>query len=81
VQELTRREYQIVVLLGEGLSNGEIARRLAITRGTVKKHLERIYIKLGVCNRTGAAIQGLRLKPDTKNVINVKKSRLSKDTT
>jgi DNA-binding NarL/FixJ family response regulator len=44
--KLTRREDEIMVLIGAGLSNKEIARRLAISDNTVKTHLHRVYVKL-----------------------------------
>lgn len=50
----TERELQILCLLAEGLSNGEVAGRLVLTEGTVKWHLHNVYAKLGVKNRTGA---------------------------
>jgi DNA-binding CsgD family transcriptional regulator len=51
---LTRREREIVDLLAEGRSNAEIASALWIAGGTVRKHLEHIYSKLGVSTRTAA---------------------------
>jgi DNA-binding CsgD family transcriptional regulator len=51
---LTNRERQIVDLLAEGRSNAEIAERLTIAPTTVRKHLENIYAKLDVRNRTAA---------------------------
>ena len=53
---LTSRERQIVLVVSEGLSNKQIARRLRLTEGTVKVHLHNIYQKLGVSNRTTLAI-------------------------
>lgn len=50
----TERELQILSLLDDGLSNGEVAGRLVLTEGTVKWYLHNIYAKLGVKNRTGA---------------------------
>jgi two-component system, NarL family, nitrate/nitrite response regulator NarL len=43
VQRLTAREQQIVLLVAEGLSNKEIARRIELTEGTIKIHLHNIY--------------------------------------
>ena len=43
-----------------GLTNGEIARRLSVTPHAVKFHLSSIYRKLGVTNRTEAAVAYLR---------------------
>jgi DNA-binding CsgD family transcriptional regulator len=51
---LSRREAEIVHLLATGASNGDIADRLFISSGTVKKHLDNIYRKLGVANRLQA---------------------------
>jgi len=58
---LTSREREVVSQLGEGLSNAEIAERLTIAPTTVRKHLENIYAKLGVRNRT-AAVAAARLE-------------------
>jgi DNA-binding CsgD family transcriptional regulator len=52
---LTRREREVLVLVAEGSTNKEIALRLGASPATVKKHLERIYGKLGVHTRTAAA--------------------------
>jgi two-component system, NarL family, nitrate/nitrite response regulator NarL len=53
--ELTRRESEVLALLGENLSNQEIAKKLVIEVGTVKNHVHRILKKLNVNNRTTAA--------------------------
>lgn len=53
--ELTRREREVLDLIGEGLSNQEIADRLYIELGTVKNHVHRILDKLNVSNRHDAA--------------------------
>ena len=53
-EPLSERECEVLQLVAEGLSNRDIGRRLVITPGTVKKHLEHIYIKLGVHSRTAA---------------------------
>ncbi|MFJ7181809.1 response regulator [Streptomyces massasporeus] len=51
---LTRRETEVLALVAEGLSNQGIGARLHLTEGTVKSHLARIYVKLGVDSRTAA---------------------------
>lgn len=51
---LTKREFEILLILTQRLSNSEIARRLFISSETVKKHLYNIYQKLGVKNRQQA---------------------------
>jgi DNA-binding NarL/FixJ family response regulator len=52
---LTAREWQILRLVSEGLSNKAIGRRLKVTEGTVKGHLHNIFEKLLVVNRTALA--------------------------
>lgn len=56
IDVLTRREREIVSLLAEGSSSKEIAKKLGLTSGTVRAHLHTIYGKLGVENRTQAAV-------------------------
>lgn len=53
---LTAREVEILGLLAHGMTSTEIARRLVISAKTVRNHLEHIYLKAGVTNRTGAAL-------------------------
>ena len=61
VESLTAREHDVLVLVADGLSNREIAGRLAISDHTVKFHLASIFGKLGVSTRTEAVQRGLRL--------------------
>lgn len=56
VAALTPAERGVLEVLGEGLSNGEIAQRLFISNGTTKAHISSILTKLGCENRTQAAI-------------------------
>ena len=58
---LTPREVEVLALVGQGMSNKAIARRLAISAHTVKYHLEAIFAKLGVRSRAEAVTRGLRL--------------------
>ena len=53
---LTVRERQVVSLVGQGLSNKEIARVLGLADGTIKVHLHHIKTKLDVNNRTKLAL-------------------------
>jgi DNA-binding CsgD family transcriptional regulator len=55
VQELTRREVEVLRLLGEGLTNADIARRLFISTKTAGNHVSNILMKLGLRNRSQAA--------------------------
>lgn len=57
---LTRRELEILRLAADGLSAPEIAERLVVSVTTVKTHLQHIYAKLEVSDRTAAVAQALR---------------------
>ncbi len=53
--QLTERERETLALVAEGKTNAQIARRLRVSENTVKFHLQNLYLKLGVTNRTEAA--------------------------
>jgi DNA-binding CsgD family transcriptional regulator len=57
---LTAREVEVLSLAASGLPVSGIGERLTISRGTVKSHLEHIYAKFGVVNRTAAVAHALR---------------------
>lgn len=58
---LSEREIQVVVLVARGASNKEIASALSISEGTVKNHLTNIFARLGVTDRTQAALRAREL--------------------
>jgi DNA-binding NarL/FixJ family response regulator len=59
-ESLTPREREVLELVGQGLPNKLIARRLAISEHTVKFHVSSISAKLGASSRTDAVRRGLR---------------------
>ena len=58
---LTQREHDILALLSEGRANREIAQHLYLSEKTVKAHLAAIFRKLGVTNRTQAAMMAVQM--------------------
>jgi DNA-binding NarL/FixJ family response regulator len=58
--KLTGREEDVLRLMAHGLTNTEIAERLHLSEGTVRNHVSAIFAKLGVSDRTQAAIIAIR---------------------
>jgi len=54
--DLTEREREVLALVGTGMANKQIARRLGIREGTVKAHLTSVFQRIGVRDRTAAAL-------------------------
>lgn len=53
---VTRSEQRVIALVAEGLTNGEIAARLFVSRRTVESHLHHVYAKVGLGSRTELAL-------------------------
>jgi len=61
--ELSPREMDVLAFLVAGMSNREIGQELHLSVSTVKAHLSSVFRKLGVTNRTQAALVGVRIFP------------------
>ena len=59
-EALTEREMSVLLLIAQGLSNQEIADRIAVSESTVRAHVSRILGKLHLTNRTQAALYAVR---------------------
>jgi DNA-binding CsgD family transcriptional regulator len=62
---LTPREREILLWVARGKSNREIAALLYLAPGTIRKHLDNVYDKLGVSNRAGAVGHALSIETKT----------------
>ncbi|GAB4477357.1 MAG: LuxR C-terminal-related transcriptional regulator [Anaerolineae bacterium] len=62
IEPLSERELEVLGLIAAGLSNTEIAERLVIAQGTVKRHINNMYGKLGVQSRTQAVARARELR-------------------
>ena len=60
-ERLSPREREVLELLAQGQTNREIAQHLTVSSSTVKIHVEHILAKLGVSDRTQAAVRAIEL--------------------
>lgn len=58
--DLTPREREVLLLVGQGLANKQISRKLGIKEKTVKAHLTNVFQRIGVSDRTSAALWAAR---------------------
>ena len=69
IETLTPREIEVLTLLSQGQTNPQIAQNLMVSRGTVKIHVQHIISKLGVSDRTQAAVRAIEaglIEPGTR---------------
>lgn len=59
---LSAREYEVLKLIAKGLSNKEIAEQLFVSINTIKSHIQKIFEKLDVQNRTQAIVKAREIK-------------------
>jgi len=59
---ISKREYEILQLINEGLSNQQIANKLFVSENTIKKHISNLFFKLDVERRTEALRKGKELR-------------------
>jgi DNA-binding NarL/FixJ family response regulator len=64
--ELTDREQEVLALVGRGQANKQIARALGIRESTVKAHLTSVFQRIGVRDRTSAALWAQENLPRTE---------------
>ena len=69
VEKLTEREFMVLCLIEECLSNQQIAQRLVVTVSTIKTHLNNIYAKLHVHTRLQAVIKAYDLGMLHKHIL------------
>jgi DNA-binding CsgD family transcriptional regulator len=62
-ERLTKRQSELLDLVAVGLTNRQVARRMGLSEGTVRRHLENIFSRLGVTSRTAAVTWHTRREP------------------
>jgi DNA-binding CsgD family transcriptional regulator len=74
---LTRRELEVLAWVADGKTNAETAEFLSIAPGTVKKHLDHIYEKLGVGTRTEAVVMAMGHAAPSARVVGRQREKLT----
>jgi DNA-binding NarL/FixJ family response regulator len=69
-ETLTARECDILGLIAQGFSNKSVARMLKISPETVKSHVKRIFLKLGVCTRAAAVSRAALFDARSREEVN-----------
>jgi DNA-binding NarL/FixJ family response regulator len=69
VRELTPQQFRVLVMLGDGLLNKQIAHALDVSEATIKAHMTAILRKLGASNRTQAVLLAGRLSLDPQAIV------------
>ena len=59
---LSKREYEILLLISDGLSNQQIAGKLFVSENTIKKHISNLFLKMDVERRTEAVKKAKSLR-------------------
>lgn len=70
---LTEREWQVLALIAQGRSNSEIAAEVFLSVNTVKTHVKNAFRKIGVNNRTEAAVWVMRPAPEPVDLTDVRR--------
>ena len=65
IEKLTQRKSEVLLWIAMGKSNRDIGEILGLSARTVTKHLEQIYVKLGVENRASAAVKAAHVLHET----------------
>jgi DNA-binding NarL/FixJ family response regulator len=61
IEPLTEQEFRVLILLSNGMSNPEIASVLTLSANTIKTHVRHIFEKIGVSDRTSAALWAAKM--------------------
>jgi DNA-binding CsgD family transcriptional regulator len=71
---MTARQSQLLDLVADGMTNRQIASRLHLSEGTVRRHLENIFERLGVNNRAAAATHVVRMRSGAGHLVPIQRT-------